>query len=224
MTGFLCPMEFLLTFQITSLLMLHLIIDTSSALAVVALCRHEEILVMRQIESHLLSASLMMRIDEVLKAAGHTIHQLNFIACGIGPGSFTGTRIGVVSTKAMAYSLNLPIVDFYSPLLFLPAHHLGPFHIATDAKSKQVYFLSGTVEADGEICAITCTLMPIDGLEPQGAPIFSPDESLISQGKRWKLTGLDVGGIHPHILKKFQKGLTTTAEALSPLYLKSPSR
>jgi len=66
--------------------------------------------------------------------------------------------------------------------------------------------------------------LPSDGIEAQEAPVFTPDAFLVRQTGRWELTGLDVRRVHRHILKKFKTGLTTTAEALSPLYLKSPSR
>ncbi len=52
---------------------------------------------------------LFDRIDEALQKAGLSKSDLHAIACDIGPGSFTGVRVGTASAKGMAYSLGLPL-------------------------------------------------------------------------------------------------------------------
>lgn len=49
-------------------------------------------------------------IDEVLKEAGVTMKQLNAVAVGIGPGSYTGLRIGLSAAKGLCYALDIPIM------------------------------------------------------------------------------------------------------------------
>jgi tRNA threonylcarbamoyladenosine biosynthesis protein TsaB len=49
-------------------------------------------------------------IDSVLRKAQITIADLSGIAVSIGPGSFTGLRIGVATVKGLAYDWNLPVV------------------------------------------------------------------------------------------------------------------
>lgn len=56
-----------------------------------------------------LSERLPQLIEELLRNHGADIHQLTAIAVSLGPGSFTGTRIGVTTAKTMAYLLNIPL-------------------------------------------------------------------------------------------------------------------
>jgi tRNA threonylcarbamoyladenosine biosynthesis protein TsaB len=61
------------------------------------------------------SSTLMLYIEEALKQTGITFKDLSAIATGIGPGSYTGLRIGAATAKGLAYSLNIPIIGI-SPL------------------------------------------------------------------------------------------------------------
>jgi tRNA threonylcarbamoyladenosine biosynthesis protein TsaB len=56
------------------------------------------------------SERLMSSVEALMAAAGVAPGDLDAIACGAGPGSFTGVRIGVSACKAMAYALSIPIV------------------------------------------------------------------------------------------------------------------
>jgi tRNA threonylcarbamoyladenosine biosynthesis protein TsaB len=49
-------------------------------------------------------------IDEALAAAGITKNDLTHIAASIGPGSFTGIRIGVTTARTMAQMLDIPCI------------------------------------------------------------------------------------------------------------------
>lgn len=56
------------------------------------------------------SETLMPHIEQVLQLAGVEKGQLEGIGVSIGPGSFTGLRIGLAAAKGMAYALQVPIV------------------------------------------------------------------------------------------------------------------
>lgn len=49
-------------------------------------------------------------IEAILTAHGHTLGQLTAIAVGLGPGSFTGLRIGLATAKGLGYALRIPVV------------------------------------------------------------------------------------------------------------------
>ena len=51
-----------------------------------------------------------MFVDEVLKEAGLSPKELEAVAVGIGPGSYTGLRIGLSAAKGFCYALDIPIL------------------------------------------------------------------------------------------------------------------
>jgi len=56
------------------------------------------------------SERLLPAIDRMLRDAGVSLVELSGIAVSIGPGSFTGLRIGLSTVKGLAYSTGLPVV------------------------------------------------------------------------------------------------------------------
>ena len=49
-------------------------------------------------------------INEVLKAGGITFNDLHAVAVSMGPGSYTGLRIGVSTAKGLCYALDIPLI------------------------------------------------------------------------------------------------------------------
>ncbi|MFA5117540.1 MAG: tRNA (adenosine(37)-N6)-threonylcarbamoyltransferase complex dimerization subunit type 1 TsaB [Candidatus Omnitrophota bacterium] len=57
-----------------------------------------------------LSSLLMPTIKRALESARMGLGDIDFFACGLGPGSFTGIRVGIAAVKALAWSLEKPLV------------------------------------------------------------------------------------------------------------------
>ena len=90
--------------------MIVLGIDTATSRASVALAREEEIAALLSLDGrggH--AGDLLARIDALLAGAGLRPSDLSGIAVTVGPGSFTGVRIGMATAKGLAYSLGLPL-------------------------------------------------------------------------------------------------------------------
>jgi tRNA threonylcarbamoyladenosine biosynthesis protein TsaB len=85
-------------------------IDTATAHASVALARPGEVLAEEPLEAlagH--SRDLLERIDGLLKRIGAGPRDLAGIGVTVGPGSFTGVRIGMATAKGLGYSLNVGV-------------------------------------------------------------------------------------------------------------------
>ncbi len=94
---------------------------------------------------------LLPAIDRVLREAGVDKHRLTGIAVGVGPGPYTGLRVGLVTAAALGDALGVPVHGVCT--LDAIAHQArteglaGPFTVATDARRKEVYWAS--YDADG---------------------------------------------------------------------------
>ncbi len=90
-----------------------LILDTSGDKAYVAIAQNGILITQIVIpDGKLLSKFLLTSIETILQ--GYTIDS---IAIGIGPGSFTGTRIGAIVAKTLAFAWKIPLISFSSSLL-----------------------------------------------------------------------------------------------------------
>ena len=95
--------------------MISLFLDTSSKKLVVILVKDNKIIGFKELESINDHAShLIPFIDELLKENNITTKDINKIFVVNGPGSFTGTRIGVTVGKVLAYSNNIPVIPVSS--------------------------------------------------------------------------------------------------------------
>ena len=90
--------------------MLILAITTSSKTCSVSILEDREALIELNIENEKThSENLMPLIDKAFKETGKNVADLDLISCDIGPGSFTGIRIGIATCKAIAEVNNIPV-------------------------------------------------------------------------------------------------------------------
>ena len=96
---------------------------------------------------------LMPLVQQVMTDAGLTLSQVDRIAVGVGPGPFTGLRVGVVAAITLGEALGVPVRGVCS--LDVLAHQADDaqdeFVVATDARRKEWYWAS--YQADGERAA-----------------------------------------------------------------------
>ena len=86
-----------------------LIVDASSSLCSVALVVGSEILSHEERQPRRHAQRLLPLVDEILLQAGVSKHQLDGVAFGRGPGSFTGIRIATSVVQGMALGLDVPV-------------------------------------------------------------------------------------------------------------------
>jgi tRNA threonylcarbamoyladenosine biosynthesis protein TsaB len=82
-------------------------------------------------------------IAAVLEEAGADRDRLTGVAVGVGPGPFTGLRVGLVTARALGLVLGVPVHGVCTlDVLAAEAQVEGPFVVATDARRKEVYWAS----------------------------------------------------------------------------------
>ena len=85
-----------------------LAVDTSSANACIAILEDDKVLIeLNNEDERTHSQKLMPMIDEAFKTVELSLDDIDLIVCGLGPGSFTGVRIGISTVKAFVDSKNI---------------------------------------------------------------------------------------------------------------------
>ncbi|WP_333768452.1 tRNA (adenosine(37)-N6)-threonylcarbamoyltransferase complex dimerization subunit type 1 TsaB [Streptomyces sp. IBSBF 2435] len=125
--------------------MLLLAFDTATPAVTAALHDGERVLA----ESTVVDARrhgelLVPAVDRVLTAAGRTLAEVTGIVVGVGPGPYTGLRVGLVTAASFGDALDVPVhgVCTLDGLAWAAgeAGLEGPFTVATDARRKEVYW------------------------------------------------------------------------------------
>jgi tRNA threonylcarbamoyladenosine biosynthesis protein TsaB len=101
---------------------------------------------------------LVPSVRELVQTARLAIHDLHVVAVGIGPGSFTGLRIGLTAAKTLAYATSADLVGFDSLeglAANAPADALV-VHVVADAQRGDVYAADFARHARGEPLFCVC--------------------------------------------------------------------
>lgn len=114
---------------------------------------------------------LLPMIDSVLKESGESLKNMDVLAYGAGPGSFTGVRIASSTTQALAYGLNKPVVSVSSLRVLAQGVYrkkaMEKVLALIDARMNEIY--SGLFLKDDK------GIMQLQGLEQ-----LSPNSSVLS--------------------------------------------
>ena len=191
--------------------MLTLAFDTATSVATAALVRDGEVLGER--------ASRAVRVladaDDLLREAGKDRSELGGIVVGVGPGSFTGLRLGLAAARGLAFALDLPVAGV-STLDALAAGAPGALPII-DAGRREVFtrvkegpFAVAPQELElepGTLCVGDGALRYRIALEERGAEI--PDDGDERHRPRARF--------HAELAKRFGP-----PDDIEPLYLRIP--
>lgn len=90
-------------------------IDTSSKICSVAVLEDNNVIIEKNIDDSLThSQKLMPMIDNILNELNMKLTDFDLFSCSVGPGSFTGVRIGVSTVKAFCDVTNVPVTSVSS--------------------------------------------------------------------------------------------------------------
>lgn len=121
-----------------------LLIETATSICSVALAEENHILDLAESDlpnSH--SAKLHTLIDTMLRKNDTSYGDLSAVALSLGPGSYTGLRIGTSAAKGFAYALDVPVIGVETPCILANAalkRHKNSYVLTMiDARRMEVY-------------------------------------------------------------------------------------
>ena len=190
--------------------MLILAFDTATEVATSALVSDGEVLGERASRA----ATLLADVDALLRRSGTHTNDLEGVAVGIGPGSFTGVRIGLATARGLALSLGVPVAGV-STLDALAAGAPGAVPVV-DARRREVFVLQGEARVlrpdelelvDGTVCVGNGAVRYRSVLEAAGVEVPpDSDERHLPRAR-----------FHAELAHDFGP-----PEAVEPLYLRIP--
>jgi tRNA threonylcarbamoyl adenosine modification protein YeaZ len=197
---------------------LVLALDTATPTLVVGVARWApgspaEVLAERAVVSGNRHAELLTpAVRGVLADAGASMADLDAVVTGLGPGPYTGLRVGVVTAAALADARGLPVVGVCS----LDAIGDGARTVVTDARRKEVYW--ARYAADGTRVAGPGVDRPADLAPPP--PVVGDDAFAERLGVDVVPASVTTAGL----LRAAAPQLADPAAAgpLVPLYLRRP--
>lgn len=124
-------------------LMTTLVLETSTERGVLAVfngdvCLFEEQLSLGLHNSHL----LLPKLHEKMDALGFQLSELTAVVVGVGPGSYTGIRMGAIVAKTLAFAYRIPLIGICTLEAFIPEKD-GRFAVVIDAKIGGAYMQKG---------------------------------------------------------------------------------
>jgi tRNA threonylcarbamoyladenosine biosynthesis protein TsaB len=158
------------------------------------------------------ASTLLEDVDALLRQAGAHAGDVDALAVGLGPGSFTGTRIGLAAARGLALALGAPAAGI-STLDALAAGAPGAVPVV-DAKRREVFVPGPRALAPAELAIATGAVCVGDGavryrdvLEAAGAEVPPDDDERHLPRARF----------HAALARDFGP-----AELLEPIYVRAP--
>ncbi len=181
------------------------------------------------------AVELPQAVTRVLKASGLRLDQVDGLAVDIGPGSFTGLRIGVAFVKALVFQVRKPVAAVASLDVLAANVQYCPHLVCPllDAKQRKVYAALYRPADGGLSKQSDYLLLPVDELMPmlQGPVLFLGDAAALYRQRLTERFGEQARFAPPELgwpraasvgrlgLERLARGLTEDPRTLVPMYL-----
>lgn len=211
-----------------------LAIDTSSTACSIGLLINEEKIVLHEIQPMQQAQTILPMLHDLLMSKNITLNQLDALAFGCGPGSFTGVRIATSVIQGLGFALNLPIIPISSLAALAQAAymdlHWEKLWVLVDARIQEVY--SGRYEVlDGH----TVSLVGVESIAKPEGILESDEPRFYGVGDGWEVYKNQIGyqpkmidttrlpmakGILELAIPKFKRQEWVSAAGALPVYLR----
>lgn len=162
---------------------------------------------------------LMEFVDAALDAAGMTLQDVQRVAVTVGPGSFTGIRVGVAVARGLALALGVPAVGV-STLSALAADRVAgaPLVVAMDAKRNEVYWQAFAADGSEETPPAVASVDDARrAVAAHGGRIAGSAATLLSDGAAAETDGVSIATV-----ARLGARLDPASHLPKPLYLRGP--
>jgi tRNA threonylcarbamoyladenosine biosynthesis protein TsaB len=211
-----------------------LTLDTSTEYCSVALLRDGEVWNQEILAGQQHSTLILPMVSQALAEAGLTLTQLDGIAFGAGPGSFTGLRIACGVTQGLAFGADLPVMGIST--LEALAQETGNKRVITvlDARMKEIYHAAYEKTTEGWRAVSVPFLclprdappVPGDGWTGCGSGFDIYDEAL--RARYGGCVSHIISGLRPNAramaqlaAPRFAEGLGIDPADAAPLYIRN---
>lgn len=128
--------------------MISLFLDTCSQIIKIGLLNEKNLIDYVEFENdNKLSEKLLPVMKNMLDKNGYKVNDLNRIYISVGPGSFTGIRIGVTVAKVIAWSLNIDIIPI-SSLEVMASYDTDKKYVCSFIDARRGYVYAGIYNND----------------------------------------------------------------------------
>lgn len=216
-----------------------LAVDTATENCSVALMIDDKIYSRSEVAPRDHTKKVLPMVDEVLAEAGVALTDLDALAFGRGPGSFTGVRIGIGIAQGLGFGADLPMIGISTLKAMAQAtfrrHGVEHAAVAIDARMSEVYWgqFSRMSNGDWQEVMPECVIPPAELADV----VSDSEHNWYEAGTGWQayadqladlsITRTRSDVLHPDaqdmvLLAKYEleKGNTVDAEQASPVYLR----
>ena len=172
---------------------------------------------------------LMPLVQAALAETGHTLKDLEAVVVGLGPGPFTGLRVGIATAQALGDALDIPVHgvgshDGWARTYLNDAPASGDFLVVTDARRREVYLSAYWATGARRFGPVPIAPAAVPAaLEAAGVSAISmigPGTSLLDGPPAVNVTGRLSAGLVPAAAIPLLTG--AVPGPLTPLYLRRP--
>lgn len=211
-------------------LILH--IETSTKICSVAVSDsgRQLALIEKEPDGYIHGEFLTLFIEEVMQIANRSLKDLNAVSVSIGPGSYTGLRIGLSTAKGLCFGLGIPIISIptLDSLLTLGREQYPEANLCAmlDARRMEVY--SKMIDCDDEVIHQLAAVVVDQNTFKENDPFIYFGDGAEKLSELWQDRGVIFdANLHVSALgqvqlafEKFRNHSFTALSECNPLYLK----